>query len=578
VQVTAPEDTSRPFRLTYRYVNDGLQAWPKKYFYAPLPRLARPDVPETPAPLVPVAAGGPMRLIATSRVELPEGFVATAPDGAVPELVLETPLGSFRYATSVKGRTYEVERDFSMKQNEIALSQFADYRAFDKAVEDVAEYINVRELKPWAFGDSATIDWYYGASTGSLKTLQSAATAGRGGDYKQAIATFEEVTRAEPKNPSAWLLLGWAQARSGARDAAIDTLRMHARETPTAALYKELAIQLADAGLPQEAVAAWTTGREMFPADREFGWFLSERLIALKRYAEAVGVLKPEVERPPASARLYWNLGKAYLGLKQTDSALAAMKRAAEIDASAYGLNEVAWVLADWNAGADIAVTYAERSVKLQEAEVTKLTLATLTDAQLRSVSLLASYWDTLAWAYYRRGNVPDAERYQLAAWQLGQSRVMVEHLSNMAESRKDMAAAIRYLAQAASLAPNDTVLADAMARVLPVPAERAQAIADARVRMAAERTVSVPRLPAMEGIAEAFVRVGPQGAVDDVKFITGAATLRPQVEMLRTVTIPSSVPTAGVAIIRRGALICANGAATCEFHLTPASMVTSVK
>ena len=68
-----------------------------------------------------------------------------------------------------------------------------------------------------------------------------------------------------------------------------------------------------------------------------------------------------------------------------------------------------------------------------------------MTLEDLTNVSSLSSYWDTLGWVHFKKGNLDLAEKYVMAAWLLGQHSEVGDHLGQISEKRGKKEEAIRW-------------------------------------------------------------------------------------------------------------------------------------
>jgi hypothetical protein len=159
--------------------------------------------------------------------------------------------------------------------------------------------------------------------------------------------------------------------------------------------------------------------------------------------------------------------------------------------------------------------------------------LQNLTLEDLNPTGILAAYWDTLGWVYYRQGKFDRAENYLRASWMITQGNTEADHLAEVLKQEH----------KSASLADSSTA-----------------------------RTTKLPRIIPGEGHAEFFLllerdpKTG-KARVEDVKFVSGADTLRSADKALRnasyTVSFPDDGPT---KLVRRGILGC--------YHYTGCSFV----
>ncbi|MEO8481015.1 MAG: DUF3857 domain-containing protein [Acidobacteriota bacterium] len=577
LKVSDAEDTSAPFRLTYTYTDDKFSEFSDQEISAALPWMRLPQAPDDTAPAVPLPFSVASRLRATSRIEMPDGFDVALKPGTMADVAMSNAFIEYHLTNTLMGHVYTAERTVTTKLKEIAVDQFGSYRDFLKALDDSKHAVTLRAIKPWAFGDNATIDWYAG-SAATVSTMGAVVTASNRKDHENAKSLIDGLARAEPENASVGVLAGWVQIQAGDTNGGLQRIRAQMVRTPSLSGYKMLATRLASAGRRDEAVQAWQRGLELFPDDRECPLYLGEALLNVSQYGQAITVFRTQLEKQAGSPRLFFDLGKAYAGAADVPAAIAAFKTAATNDSSAFALNNIAWEMALAKVGLDDARDYAERAVASTEADAAKLTLTTLDAPGLRVMRDLAAHWDTLSLAQFRGGDLAGAERTQAAAWDLAQQGQFAERLAEIYEARGNRDAAAQFYALALAGDEPDARAAGHLLSIAPDPRARAALVSTAPATVVSGRTVSVPRIPGVTGAAQIFVRVGADGVVDDVRFVSGDTSMRPAAEMVRAAKMPSRLPAGSAAkLVRRGTLTCTGDAPTCSFVLIPASAVTSV-
>jgi hypothetical protein len=211
------------------------------------------------------------------------------------------------------------------------------------------------------------------------------------------------------------------------------------------------------------------------------------------------------------------------------------------------------------------------------ERDVDRLTLSSLDQSGLALIASLAAYWDTLAWADFHAGDVAAAEQYMRPAWDLAQQGVFAAHLAEMLLADGDRQRAADYFARAIALDRPEASAAGKLLALVDDEASRNGLVRRARADSVREASSSVPRIPGVTGHAQVFVRIGQNGNVDDVRFVAGDEALRPEAEMIRTVTLPSRLPPSStVHVIRRGSLACDDSAGSCALTLISVFQVRS--
>ncbi len=146
--------------------------------------------------------------------------------------------------------------------------------------------------------------------------------------------------------------------------------------------------------------------------------FLGGQLEEAGKYEEAVAVLNEAAAKDPKSASARFSLGVVYDKMGNFEKMVEAIQSAIEIDPkNAVALNYLGY-------------SYADRNVKLKEAEA----------LILRALEVRPSdgfFIDSLAWVYYRQGDLPRAEsELRRALTFVPDDPVVLEHLGDVLVSQ----------------------------------------------------------------------------------------------------------------------------------------------
>lgn len=558
IVVSPPEETEAPFRVEYRYRLDAVADWPRG-------TLNPPTVIDVESFRIPdgvtLELGPATEFTAVARLELPDTIEVR--EDSSPAVDIDHDFGRYSFRWSTQGRVVETERQFEAGVSRLASSEGARFREFLDAVRDAPYRLRVRRVTPWAWTDRLTIDWYENASAATSQAIRAATDISERGDHQEAMAALRRVLDDEPESDAAWQVLAWVQYSSGSTDRAIDTMRRRMPDVKGPSLIKYYVSCVSVLGRRDDAIAALSLGHERFPADREFPLYLAEALVAAGRTAEAIDLLSPQADRQGASARYHFTRAEAYLGQGRRTDAVEALRRSAEVDGSADNLNRVAWTLVERDLALDEALTLSERSVRAAGAQAGGFQVETAGVVELRAVSLLPSYWDTLGWIHFKRGDRLMAERYLEAAWQVSHEAPIARHLAAVYTADGQEAAAARYLEYSIVADPGVSSLAFGAAG-----ATRARALTDARNAMDRLRTFDLPAL-GVGAPVDVLLLVGADGRVLRPRRLGAGAADTRLLEALRAVTVPWRSPDSGVTqIIRRGRVSCPPQGGACTLVL----------
>jgi tetratricopeptide (TPR) repeat protein len=308
-------------------------------------------------------------------------------------------------------------------------------------------------------------------------------------------------------------------------------------------------------------------------------------LVEWRKYKEAA----PELERaialnPDEESQYQISLGRAYVNLGQMEKAGEALDRAIKLEPGPMVWNNVAYILALGGLQLERAQQYAESAVTEIAARLRNVELERMTLDDLYNVSSLTSYWDTLGWVHFKKGNLEIAEKHLMASWKIAQNSEVGDHLGQFIEKRGNKEEAIRWYALAAVGQHPVPEARENLTRL--AGKDKVDSLLDkAKAELAELRAIKLGSLlkGEKEKLEAEFYIIAVPGAehiaqVTGARFIRGAEKLRPLAAALKgvkyTMTFPDGTAT---KLIRRGTLTCQPNNGECSFVLTPPEEVTSV-
>ncbi|WP_245986238.1 tetratricopeptide repeat protein [Azospirillum thermophilum] len=183
--------------------------------------------------------------------------------------------------------------------------------------------------------------------------------AGQPGGTPEAISAFQHAVLLDP---GSWhWRTGHAEAllRGGRAGEAVERFALLAAERPDAAVVRlGHARALAAAGRAGEALGEYREAVALRPDDVGAALALGALLIAEGDALAAAELLQPLARRHPDDARLQHRIGEAWVALREPDKALAALRRARELDPD-DGHGGAALIAAlEAGEGADLSAAY----------------------------------------------------------------------------------------------------------------------------------------------------------------------------------------------------------------------------
>ena len=272
----------------------------------------------------------------------------------------------------------------------------------------------------------------------------------RTGNSAKAIEALGRVVTQNPNSVQARLSLAQAYAAGDNLKGAISTLDLVVEDEPRVA--SSLAQYQEQAGLLKEAAASYTRALAVQPMSRELKFRRATTLYNAKEYAqsatfagEAQAQHPDDLRFPRLRARALYDSGaapRAFAILEpvakasprdvNTQFALADLYNDAGRDADAERtIRQLLEVVPDNpNALNYLGYMLAERGTKLDEA-VAFITRALALDSNN------PSFLDSLGWAYYRRGEMEQAEKYlSPAAERMPRNAVVQDHFGDILAGR----------------------------------------------------------------------------------------------------------------------------------------------
>lgn len=622
VQVTPPEDTGRPFSLSYDYVRKDYSNWSSQSPHEispPLPFAGLPAPPhsddKTPQPLV---LGETLHGEYHAAIKIPDGWKVTLPK----PVNLSTPFGDFNSSYTFEDGTVVVDRKLVTKTDEVPVAELEAYRKFQKAVSsDLQSQITLAGASASAgIGPPASPEFQQDMND-AFKRMRQGDVQGAHAAQQRALDTALRDIKANPKSEVAWRSAGQAYVLLLKPDSAIKDFQKAVALDPKDPLaLGGLATALRGTGKLDQAIAAYRKAVALVPTNTMMSWQLAQVLDAAGRETEVEGVWRDFIKASPQSAYAHANLGGALLRDKKYDEAIQvfeatvklapkswwdevelansyagagrkpqaalAFEKAAEMSPSPTTWNEVGYDMADHDIKLPEAETFVKMAVDAAENAAANTTLDKLQMVDLFSTTNLAYYWDSLGWVYFREGDAQKARQFVEASWDLGQMPVVADHLGQIDDKLGKKQRAAEDYAWAVALSPGAFPIPikghapphgspsgfpeahDHLMRLVG-SAHFDAAVNKARNGLSAMRTYNFDKVDLKPGTAEFFVLIGQGDKAEGVRFISGDATLREAAPKLRALHFNEPFPDDGPEmILRRGILSCEPGVSKCGFVL----------
>jgi tetratricopeptide (TPR) repeat protein len=590
VTASLPEATSEPFHFSYSYHRKDFPDWANHQFSVPGLPFIMPSLSEDAA--YPVFLGSPNESVSDSKVELPTGYKPQLPEN----VDLKCDFAEYQASYSQDQGVLTAKRRLLIKQREVPVTEFDDYRSFVKNLQnDVNRYVQTSSSNPvpipappmpegmpsflrgvWQLPESDVSE----ANRLELSARSSIET----GDRASAINSYKSAVAADPKFTRAWIELAVTYLSSGKSDSALDSLREAIRSDPEQLLpHKAYAFLLSGLRQPEAATDAWRETLKVAPEDRDANSGMGQSLLDQQRYAEAIPYLEAASKTDAPTGTLN-GLGWAYLKTGQIEKGTAILDKIADANPTPETFNDISYELAEANAGLPKALEYAEKAVNAQEKESSDIDLSNLLPEDLKTPPKFAACWDTLGWVHFRLGHFEQAESYIYPAWLLSQYSTVGDHLAQIYEQEGKKDEAIRMYDLVLETHVTRDQGNEIRQRLDRLTATQASQSSRGSERMfgAAElsqlRTVKLKRLVAGSASAEFFLLFAPGPTLEDVQFVSGSAKLKSADGALYDAKFPIAFPQKSSARLVRRVIVNCSEVVGCQAVFLLPDSVTSVQ
>jgi tetratricopeptide (TPR) repeat protein len=585
VQVSDPVATRDPFTVSYQASKANYLDWSKKKLSLKLP-LAHLGLVNVSADVdeesdeeeVDASAdenfklGPPNEQTYHLKLELTARYTVVTP---VPT-ALDRDYGAYQSTYKLDGNVFTAERKLIIKKGELPPARADDYRAFRQAALADAGQALIIESK---LADSRSIP--AGMKTQDL--VKSGDEARKNGNYALAIDLFKRAIEAEPKSKVAWNDLGIAYLNDHQDGLAIDAFQKQIEINPYHGnAYDNLGRVYLRERKYEEAEKWFRKQLEIQPLHQHALTNLGLAYLETHQYQDAVIQLEKAASLAPDDANGQVRLGESYLDLDQDDKAMAAFDKAVKISATPAIWNDIAYQLACKNTHLDVARRYAESAISATSARLRNVSPDQLKAGDLRLVSSLERFWDTLGWVAFSEGKLEQAEKYVSAAWQLGASGDQGDHLGQIYEKQGNKSDAQRVYALALTTPRPELETRNRLATLVGGDGKVDAVVEKYRTDLQKERLLRVNNTGNLSGKADFFILLSPgkgsENTVEGVAFVDGDGKLKPLTTEIQNAKFNQKFPDeTPVKILRRGTLSCKVDA-DCGFELALPDDVRSVE
>ena len=360
VEAGAPETTTEPYRITYKYTRKDYPDWANHRISPPVGSVGFLELGDKKR-TQPFFLAAPQEITAIARVTLPKGYQPKLPRRV--DVVRD--FAEYHSTYTFKDGVFVTEVREVIKKHEVPVAALDDYRSFQKAADD-----DLSQFIPLGNGTESAYVPSPSANAEANRLLDQAREAVQRRDLDDAASSAEQAIKLDAYYKDAWLMLGSLRLMQNRTDEGFAALRKAIDLDPEdAQTYRIIAFAYMQMHRTDDAVAAWRQLLKHQPDDHDAHANLGNALLAAKRYREAVPELEAATAGPDPRPSLLLALANAYFGAGNTDKAMPILHRAAEMAASPGIWNDVAYAMAEHRASLPEAQGYAEKAVRAVEDE-----------------------------------------------------------------------------------------------------------------------------------------------------------------------------------------------------------------
>ena len=599
-------DPAGPVHLTYDYSRPAFGDWDNHRILPLFPVLEIAVIGKEKAPERDIDQGEPRTLLATTRIQLPEGYRADVPDA----VHVKRSYATFDKTYRLEKGTLVMERKVVILKKKIAKAEWKDYVAYLKetGAEEGENYVPLLLPATQAASPQTVVvpdhrsepaksvvklkeDGGH-ASTAAAQpdtppTSGSAAETVEGmkkevdqlmqaRDFAGARQKMLELQKVAPDTPHLLATLGFVELALGNKDAAIQDL---AQEIKRPDVDTRTVIVLAGIYLKAERYQDATRLLQGFSERNDAGiakMLAQVQLQAGERDA-AVQTLMAAAVTHPEDRGLQWQLADTLHRQHRDTEAAAAAKASMEGSDDAMVLNNGAYVLAETQQDLAMAESISRRAVSMLETASAGITVQEVNSRTFQQTENMVAAWDTLGWILFLKGKPAEAEPYLMAAWFHRPDLTVGSHLGQVrtALGKKSEALTIEELALSTATATSDKdAVAELKLHIADLQKGGAHSESSNAVQsLQAMRTFQVPRAtPALKGWGSFRVQLASSGVLSS-DLVSGPEEMRAMIPELNQLKIPAAVPAGSRGkLVRDGVVSCSTVIERCELVLMPQS------
>lgn len=579
VLVAQPEDTHQPFWISFSYHRTDYPDWKEHRVTLPAPRIRLASLSEEQKVSKDSLPLGPVHeTIYEASMKFPSGYRPVVPKNVEQKNDFAEFNATFSLEDDVLRGTYH----FKTLVREIPGTERSQYTSLVKTIDDASRrWIFVGDNShPLAAATAPSVSKGSESGTSPAQTIYEAAKrAERESNYAASAQLYEQVVATDPKYAEAWNSLGYVYGKLGQLQKEETAFRRALELDPTSRwAHYNLGNALMNQRKYGEAISEYQKEIDSKSNNSLVHLNLGRVYVLSGQPEKAIPELEMAANLMPTNTAVQFNLGLAYAKLNQSEKSAEAFNKSVELEPTAERKNSVAFEMALNKLQLDQAEKYADSAIEHIESQTKDTSLETLSNGDVRLPVALGAFWDTLGWIKFQQGNLVDAEKYTLSAWQIRSIGQIGDHLGQIYEKMGKKAEAVQMYSFASVVTGTMPETRTRLIALLGGEADLDHLIQEAHGTLAKNQTIEIKNTGTAEGNAEFWILLTPGPKVSAVKFISGDEILKPFASEITAATFPNSFPDSQeMKLLRRGRFTCPHSSETCRLLLESAETIRSV-
>jgi tetratricopeptide (TPR) repeat protein/transglutaminase-like putative cysteine protease len=577
-ELSHPDDTVSPFKLTYDYQRDKNGDWDNLRILPQLSPIGLADIDEKDPPVTPIQLGVPHLATDRAVMTLPKGWTANLP----PSVHAKAAFATLDKTYKLENGVLTTNREFRVLQKDIPASQWQAYHQWFKDAGLQGETF-IQLIPSEAAASSLPAPPITEDNPDAADLIRQASQTERRKDWHATRDLLDKARALNQNQPYLWSNYAFLSLQDHDMTYAVVNLKKELSIHPDEAnVSRTLASVYMTNHNPDDAISTLQAAVDRHPTDESLILYLVSIYTQRGDNASAEKVLRAALLASPGSASLQLQLGQTLVREQKTTEGETLLRSVVTTSEDPLLLNNAAYELANNSLDLPLAENAARRALSILDQASNN---GETGPNAISRTALIVSAWDTYGWILFRDNKIAEAEPWIRAAWRNSQSAETGYHLAMILEEQKHLPQALHQLELASKgrrggdAAAVQKLIDDETAKlrpsVPPIPKKDPEMQAgpqlsytvtakkDPEMELHDQLSYQVPLgdlKPSGEGSAAVEIDVTNQGTTA-FRIVSGDQNLQPISDTIQHLNLDLQLPPASHAkLVRRGILSCHNG------------------